>query len=158
LISGVEFLREDTANRQTSSLSDRAVTRMSDASASQETMKAVADETGGKVYINQNEVAIGVALAMQDNSASYTIGYYPEDKKWDGKYRSIRVKLARAAVQVRHRHGYFAIDPSQLKDRKPEQQVAEALADNAPSTLVTFSAQVKPRRERQDCYRLFGRC
>ena len=144
LISGVEFLREDTANRQTSSLSDRAVTRMSDASASQETMKAVADETGGKVYINQNEVATGVALAMQDNSASYTIGYYPEDKKWDGKYRSIKVKLAREAVQVRHRHGYFAIDPSQLKDRKPEQQVAEALADNAPSTLVTFSAQVKP--------------
>jgi VWFA-related protein len=144
LISGVEFAREDAANRQTSSGSDRAFARMSDVSASQETMKAVADETGGRVYINQNEVAAGVALAMDDNNASYTIGYYPEDKKWDGKYRSIKVKLARDGVQVRHRHGYFAIDPSQQKDRKPEQQVADALRDDAPATLVTFSAQVKP--------------
>jgi VWFA-related protein len=144
LISGVEFMREDAANRQTSTGSDRAISRTSDVSASQETMKAVADETGGRVYINQNEVATGVALAMQDNSASYTLGYYPEDKKWDGKYRSIRVRLARDGVLVRHRHGYFAIDPSQQKDRKPEQQVAEALRDNAPATLVTFSAQVKP--------------
>ena len=144
LISGVEFMREDAANRQTSTGSDRAISRTSDVSASQETMKAVADETGGRVYINQNEVATGVALAMQDNTASYTLGYYPEDKKWDGKYRSIRVRLARDGVQVRHRHGYFAIDPSQQKDRKPEQQVAEALRDDAPATLVTFSAQVKP--------------
>src|SRR6185295_13592009 len=65
-------------------------------------------------------------------------------KKWDGKYRSIKVKLARDGLQLRHRRGYFGIDPSQQKDRKPEQQVAEALRDNAPSTLVTFSAQVKP--------------
>lgn len=144
LISGVEFAREDAANRQTSSGSDRAKARMSDVSASQETMKAVAEETGGRVYINQNEVAAGVALAMDDNNASYSIGYYPEDKKWDGKYRSIKVKVARDGVQVRHRHGYFAIDPSQQKDRKPEQQVADALRDNAPATLVTFSAQVKP--------------
>jgi VWFA-related protein len=144
LISGAEFMREDSANRQSSNTSERAIVRMSDVTASQETMKAVAEETGGKVYINQNEVAVGVALAVQDNAASYTIGYYPEDKKWDGKYRSIKVKLARDGLQLRHRRGYFGIDPSQQKDRKPEQQVAEALRDNAPSTLVTFSAQVKP--------------
>ena len=88
-------MREDSANRQSSNTSERAIVRMSDVTASQETMKAVAEETGGKVYINQNEVAVGVALAVQDNAASYTIGYYPEDKKWDGKYRSIKVKLAR---------------------------------------------------------------
>jgi VWFA-related protein len=144
LISGVEFLRDDAANRQSSSLAERAGGRMSDVNASQETMRAIANETGGRVYINQNEVAIGVEKAMQDNAASYTLGYYPEDKKWDGKYRALKVKLARDGVEVRHRRGYFAIDPSQQKDRKPEQQVAEALHDSVPATLVTFSAQVKP--------------
>jgi VWFA-related protein len=144
LISGVEFLRDDAANRQSSTLAERAGSRMSDVNASQETMRAIANETGGRVYINQNEVAIGVEKAMQDNAASYTLGYYPEDKKWDGKYRALKVKLARDGVEVRHRRGYFAIDPSQQKDRKPEQQVAEALHDSVPATLVTFSAQVKP--------------
>ena len=66
------------------------------------------------------------------------------DKKWDGKYRAIKVKLNRDGVDARYRRGYFAIDPASLKDRKPEQGAVEALQDVAPDTLVTFSAQVKP--------------
>jgi ribosome modulation factor len=81
---------------------------------------------------------------MQDTSAAYTIGYYPEDKKMDGKYRSIKVKVNRDGLEVRHRRGYYAIDPGQSKELTPEQSVAEALRDSAPDTLVTFRAQVKP--------------
>jgi hypothetical protein len=81
---------------------------------------------------------------MADSSASYTLGYYPEDKKWDGKYRPIKVKLNRDGLESRYRRGYFAIDPATLKDRNPEQGAVEALQDRAPDTLVTFSAQVKP--------------
>ncbi|MBZ5720884.1 MAG: VWA domain-containing protein [Acidobacteriia bacterium] len=110
----------------------------------QETMREMARETGGKAYIDQNEIKQGVVLALDDYPASYTLGYYPEDKKWDGKYRPIKVKLDRDGLEVRHRRGYFAIDPSQLKDRKTEREVAEALTDKAPDTQVTFSAQVKP--------------
>jgi VWFA-related protein len=144
LISGMEFQSEDSSSRQSVDSSGRAISRMSDASANQETMRALATETGGKAYVNQNEIKESVSLAMNDNSASYTLGYYPEDKKWDGKYRSIKVKLNHEGAEVRHRRGYFAIDPVQLKDRKPEQEVLEALGDNAPDTLVTFRAQVKP--------------
>ena len=59
-------------------------------------------------------------------------------------YRSIKVKVNRDGTDARYRKGYFAVDPSELKDRKPEQEVAEALQDQAPATLVTFSAQIKP--------------
>jgi VWFA-related protein len=110
----------------------------------QETMREMARETGGKAYIDQNEIKEGVVLALADYPSTYTLGYYPDDKKWDGKYRPIKVKLDRDGVEVRHRRGYFAIDPGQLKDRKPEQQVAEALTDRVSDTQVTFSAQVKP--------------
>jgi VWFA-related protein len=140
LMSGME-LEDD--NRFAVDSSGRAITRMSDVVSSQETMREIAAETGGKAYVNQNEISVGVGLAMADDSASYTLGYYPEDKKWDGKYRSIKVKVDRDGTEVRHRHGYFAIDPSQLKDKRPEQEVADALHDMAPDTQVTFSAQVK---------------
>jgi hypothetical protein len=53
------------------------------------------------------------------------------------------VKVDKDAVEVRHRHGYFAIDPTQVKDKKSDLQVAEALRDVVPDTQVTFSAQVK---------------
>ncbi len=55
----------------------------------------------------------------------------------------VKVKLNRDGLETRYRRGYFAIDPTSLKTN-PEQGAVEALQDNAPDTLVTFSAQVKP--------------
>ena len=144
LASGMEFTSDDSANRQLDSMGERAQVRMSDMTASQETMRELARETGGKAYVNQNEIKDGVALADSDNAASYTIGYYPDDKKWDGKYRSIKVKVARDGVETRHRRGYFAMDPTQVKDRKVEAEVAEAVRDRVPDTLITFLAAVRP--------------
>lgn len=143
LVSGMEFQSSDSANRQASSTSEIAVARVSDVSSSQDTMRAIANETGGRAYVNQNDVRQGVALAVADNAASYTLGYYPEDKKMDGKYRSIKVKVNKEQVEVRARHGYFAIDPMQAKDKKADLQLGEALRDMVPDTQVTFSAQVK---------------
>jgi VWFA-related protein len=143
LISGMEATIDDAAARKVDSMTDTAQIHMSDATASQETMREVARETGGIAYINQNEIKEGIVVAMADSASSYTLGYYPEDKKWDGKYRSVKVKLNRDGVDTRYRRGYFAIDPASLKTN-PEQGAVEALQDSAPNTLVTFSAQVKP--------------
>jgi len=143
LMSGMEFRRDDSASRQAVDSTGRAMARMSDATASQETMREIASETGGKAYVNQNEIKDGVALAVAEEQASYTVGYYPENKKWDGKYRSIKVKVARGDTEVRCRKGYFAIDSTQIKDRKDEQDVAMALQIDAPATQISFMAQTK---------------
>lgn len=143
LVVGAEIMAEDKGNNGPYNYGGAASVRMSDTLASQETMREMARETGGVAYVNQNEIQLGVANAIEDSSASYTLGYYPEDKKWDGKYRNIKIKLNRDG-ELRYRRGYFAIDPASQKDRKPDQEVAEALRDRAPDTQVTFSAQVKP--------------
>ncbi len=144
LASGMEFQRDDSANRQAVDSTGKAIARMSDTSASQETMREIATETGGRAYVNQNEIKEGVALAVADEKASYTLGYYPENKKWDGKYRSIKVKVNRADSEVRCRKGYFAFDTRQAKDRKDEQELLLALQADAPATQVSFMAQAKP--------------
>src|SRR5205814_1651883 len=111
---------------------------------SQEAMKEVAAETGGRVYINQNEILQGVVLAAADEKASYTIGYYPDNKKWDGKYRHIKVRVGRDGIEARCRQGYFAVDPAQIKASNPGEEVAAALELRAPATQVLFMAQAKP--------------
>lgn len=111
---------------------------------SQGTLREVANETGGKAYMNLNEIKDGVALAAADDQASYELAYYPENKKWDGKYRSLKLKLAKSDTELRYRKGYFAIDPSATKDHNFEQDVAAALMVNAPATQVSFMAQAKP--------------
>jgi VWFA-related protein len=110
----------------------------------QETMREVARETGGRAYVNQNEIKIGVERAFEDEYASYTLGYYPDNKKYDGKYRQIKVKVKRDGIDVQSRRGYYALDPTQTKGYNPQAEVVSALGDIVPSTLVAFSAQVKP--------------
>jgi VWFA-related protein len=110
--------------------------------ASQMTMEEMAWETGGQAFVNRNNIRDGIALAFRDSSGSYTVGYYPDNKNWDRRYRAINVKVDRGGVEVRHRRGYFAIDPAQVKDRKPDQELTDALEDAAPNTLVVFDATV----------------
>ena len=107
-------------------------------------LEELASQTGGKAYVNQNEIKNGIALAAADEKASYSLAYYPENKKWDGKFRAIRVKLDQKDREVRYRKGYFAFDPTQVKNPHYESDVAETLGLNAPATQVSFMAQAKP--------------
>jgi len=125
-------------------LANAALSQSRSLISSQDTMREVAAETGGKTYMNQNEIRLGIALVAADDKNSYAIGYYPENKKWDAKFRNIKVKLDRGDTEIRYRKGYFAIDPAQDKNWKPEQDVTQALEFNAPATQVSFMAQAKP--------------
>ena len=106
-------------------------------------MEEVAAQTGGKAYFNQNEIKDGIELAASDEKASYSLGYYPENKKWDGKFRNIKVKVAQGDALLRYRKGYFAIEPAPVKDHNHEQDVMAALAVDAPATQISFMAQTK---------------
>jgi VWFA-related protein len=125
-------------------ITDRVISGLTTVQASQGTMREIAAQTGGKAYINQNEIKEGIALAASDEKASYSLGYYPENKKWDGKLRNIKVKLAQGDTQLRYRKGYFAFDPGPTKDHNFEQDVAAALLTDVSSTQISFRAQSKP--------------
>jgi VWFA-related protein len=106
-------------------------------------LEELARDTGGKAYVNQNEIKNGIALAASDEKASYALGYYPENKKWDGKFRTIKVKVDHGDREIRYRKGYFALDLTQVKNPNYESDVAEALEFNAPATQISFMAQAK---------------
>jgi VWFA-related protein len=145
LVSGMESsATRGGSTFSDSAISNRASAQVSSLQAAHGTMEEVAAETGGKAYFNENEINQGVALAASDEKASYSLGYYPENKKWDGKMRNIKVKVASGDIQLRYRKGYFAIEPGLTKDRNYEQDVISALAVNAPATQISFKAQAKP--------------
>ena len=148
-LTGLMSGMESSATQQGSvyndtAVTDRVITGLSAQQQSQETMREVAIQTGGKAYMNQNEIKDGITLAVSDEKASYTLGYYPENKKWDGKMRSLKVKVDQGDTQLRYRKGFFALDPAQDKKANPEQDVASLLELGAPATQVSFMAQAKP--------------
>jgi VWFA-related protein len=128
-------------------LSQRALRQTAGLEANQGSMKEVAAETGGKAYVNQNEIRLAESQAASDDRASYALGYYPDNDKWDGRYRSIKIKLNQGNTEIRYRRGYFAMEGeakhNNNNDYGYEEDVASALKVNAPATQVTFMAQTK---------------
>ena len=74
----------------------------------QDSMENLAQQTGGKVCMNNNDLSECVKRAIDDSSSYYELSYYPTDKNWHGEFRRTSVKTSRSGVQLSFREGYFA--------------------------------------------------
>lgn len=111
------------------------------------TMRSLAERTGGKAFYNRNDVEIGISTSIDDGSTYYSLEYYPENKTWDGKFRVIQIK-GRPGLNLRYRQGYFALDPG-MQNKDAEKRLARSFSDalslDSPSaTGVMFRAGVTP--------------
>jgi len=116
--------------------------------ASQHTMNNMAESTGGKAFMNSNDLVLGLRSGIEDGSSYYTVTYYPENKNWDGQFRRIQVQSSRPNVSLRYREGYYAVDPEKL-NKQDSDAVAENFSrllelDSPTATQVVFQAQVQP--------------
>jgi len=126
--------------------------------ASQESMRDLADQTGGKVCLNNNDLSECVKRAVDDSSSYYELTYYPTDKNWHGEFRKISVKTTRPGVQLSFRAGYFARDSdatiSAKNAKDTDTRVSQATCNDfltATSILVEASA-LPPDQPRQTKY------
>jgi VWFA-related protein len=119
-----------------------------DRMASHGTMNDLADRTGGRAFYNRNDLDDAVRDSITDGSTYYTLGYYPENKDWNGGFRNIQVKLRRGGVRLRYRIGYFAVDTAafaKLNPKRQDEDFDDALSLNVPvSTALPFQALVMP--------------
>jgi VWFA-related protein len=82
----------------------------------------LADETGGRAFYFNNDLAGSIRTAIGDAQTSYTLGFYPSEGALDGKFHNLEVRVPRKDVEVRHRTGYFA-----LKDQAPTEKERRAI-------------------------------
>lgn len=74
-------------------------------------MEKLAKDTGGKAFYNTNGMADAITHAVNDGSRYYTLTYTPANKKLDGKYRNIDIKLKDENYKLSYRRGYYADPP-----------------------------------------------
>ncbi len=86
----------------------------------QGTMKELASQTGGQAFINTNDLARVMRAAADDSEASYTLGFYPHDIRWDNKYHALKVKVSQSGVHLRYRQGYFATREAPTTPKTPK--------------------------------------
>jgi VWFA-related protein len=115
--------------------------RMAPLNANIDSMKELADRTGGRAAYNTNDLARAVRRAIDDARVTYTIGYYSTDETQDGKFREIKVKVDRPHLDVRHRKGYFALKPSDSTAKTRKDEMRAAVWSPLESTAVAMNAR-----------------
>jgi hypothetical protein len=110
----------------------------------EDSLAKVAQETGGRVFLNTNDFDRAIVDSIRDSSNFYEISYYPTHRQWDGKFHTFKVKVAGSGLSVRHRRGYYAIDPENWR-KAGAKEMNFALEKNAvTSTGVLFYARAMP--------------
>jgi VWFA-related protein len=109
--------------------------------ARQETMRQLADRTGGQPFYNSNDGAELFRRAGQDAGQYYTLAYYTKET---GKYgwRKLNVKVKRDGVKVRARNGFFFNDPKKATDPAAAiQDLRMAMTSDLNFTFVPLKGQ-----------------
>ncbi len=75
---------------------------------SQDSLRVLAEQTGGLAIVNSNDVAGAFDRVVRDNSSYYMLGYYPTNEKRDNGFRRIEVRVNKPGFQVRARKGYVS--------------------------------------------------
>lgn len=106
-------------------------------------MRQLAEGTGGRAYIDTNDLSQAIRDAVADSRLTYTLGYYAPGEP-NGKFHSISVRVDRPGVELRYRSGYFNLPPARRdeKDRKAELQ--EAASSPVEATGIVILAELKP--------------
>ncbi len=130
-----------SAERRTVNL--REAPRAPIGSRNQDTMRELAERTGGKAFYNTNDLKSAIREAVADTRITYTIGYYPQDEKFDGKFHDIKVKVNRPGVSLRYRKGYFDLAEQPQDDKSRKRELRDAVFSPIDATEVPIAVMVK---------------
>jgi VWFA-related protein len=104
----------------------------------QEPLETLADETGGRSYLNANALDEGVTQALSENSAYYLLAWRPDSEvQRSGKSRIEVTIKGRPDLRVRMRRHSFDFKPAEPRqpaalNLSPEEELRSALASLYP--------------------------
>ncbi len=109
--------------------------------ASQETLYTLAADTGGKAFMDTNDLSGVFSVVQKDTSAYYVLGYTSSNHLKDGHYRRLKVQVNRPDVKLEYRAGYYADrDYQHMKQTDREEQLDDELAAELSQTDVAVYA------------------
>ena len=100
----------------------------------QAALRELAEDTGGVMIANTNNLGKGLERVTTDLASYYEIAYAPQNIEADGKFRKIEVKVSRKGMDVTARSGYFALPATDAAPLMPYELplLAAAAASPAP--------------------------
>ena len=92
----------------------------------------LANETGGFLIRDTNDASSAFRRIEEDMRFYYLVAYSPSNENYDGRFRTVSVKVTRPGVKVQTRQGYYAIRTEESAPLKTFEAPALAQLDRSP--------------------------
>jgi VWFA-related protein len=103
---------------------------------SQDTLFALAGDTGGKALFDNNDLTHGIVQAQQAIEDYYVVGYYTSNTAKNGRFRRVKISLNQdATAKLDYRQGYYA-------DKEFGKFTAVALMLEDPITELSIAMEI----------------
>ena len=110
---------------------------------SQDTLYALAGDTGGKALLDTNDLTRGITQAQQSISDYYVLGYYTSNSTPDGRFRHIKITAGTPDAHIDYRQGYYAAKEfNKFTTADKERQLEDALLLEDPITELTIAMEL----------------
>jgi VWFA-related protein len=83
----------------------------------QEGLRFLAEETGGRAFINNNDLNAAIRKTLDEQRGYYLLAYEPDAETFkpeERKFNKLTIKVTRPGVKIRYRSGFFGIADKQL--------------------------------------------
>ena len=111
---------------------------------SQDTLYTLAADTGGKAFLDNNDLTKGILNAEKSLSSYYILGYTTTNLNQDGKFRKIKITLNNGMVaNIDFTQGYYGEKTwNKMATADKERQLEDALMAGDPITDLTISTEL----------------
>ena len=107
------------------------------------TMQRLAELTGGRAFVNSNDLTGAIREAVADATVLYSLGFYIDAHSADGKFHELKVVVKRNGLSVRFPKGYFAFKDAPSTANEIRSNWVTALRSPIESSAIPLEANIE---------------
>ncbi len=104
---------------------------------SQDSLRTLAEETGGYAAVNALNIGAALDRIVRANSTYYVLGYYPAKAPRDGRFHKIEVRVKRPGLRVSARKGYVSPRPMTPEETLKQERERERVRGRSGSAQTS---------------------
>jgi VWFA-related protein len=105
-------------------------------------MEQMADDTGGRAFVNSNDLTGVIREVVENSAATYTLGFYLDAGAADGKFHKLRVEVKRTGLSMTYPKGYFAFKDVPATQDESRNSFLAAIRSPLDSSAIPLEVKV----------------
>ena len=120
-------------------------------------MDRMAELTGGRAFVNTNDLTSAIRQAVEDSAVTYTLGFYIDRDAIDGKFHELKVEVKRKRVALRYPKAYFAFEDAPATKNESRSNLLAAVRSPIESSVIPVNVRIeKVEKPLPHCLSIFG--